>query len=140
MNSVLLITVWCPKSPMSDDSSQFRLSREGQHYLCPDGQDILEIAESEGFSVSGVAEALQLTNRQLEYAVERASGLRPKELFRRHRMLLARRLVAEGFSLQVIAQRLGFKHYTHFAAEVKSYFDLPPRQFQKSVRALCPET
>jgi len=55
-------------------------------------------------------------------------------------MLLARRLVAEGFSLQIVAQRLGFKHYTHFAAEVKSYFDLPPRQFQKSVRSLCPET
>ncbi|NIP96756.1 MAG: AraC family transcriptional regulator [Akkermansiaceae bacterium] len=87
-----------------------------------------------------MAEVLELTNRQLEYAVERASGLRPKELFRRHRMVLARRLVAEGFSLQVIAQRLGFKHYTHFASEVKSYFDLPPRQFQKHVRDLCPET
>ena len=45
-----------------------------------------------------------------------------------------------GHGFQVIAQRLDFKHYTHFASEVKSYFDLPPRQFQKSVRALCPET
>ena len=125
---------------MANDQNPFKLTREGQRFLCPDGRDLLDLAEAEGFSVSGVAEALQLTNRQLEYAVERAAGLRPKELFRRHRMLLARRLVAEGFSLQVIAQRLGFKHYTHFASEVKSYFDLPPRQFQKSVRALCPET
>ena len=125
---------------MANDQNPFKLTRQGQRFLCPDGQDLLDLAEAEGFSVSGVAEALQLTNRQLEYAVERAAGLRPKELFRRHRMLLARRLVAEGFSLQVIAQRLGFKHYTHFASEVKSYFDLPPRQFQKSVRALCPET
>ena len=125
---------------MAQDSNPFRITREGQRFACPDGRDLLELAEAEGFSVSGVAETLQLTNRQLEYAVERASGLRPKELFRRHRMLLARRLVAEGFSLQVIAQRLGFKHYTHFSSEVKSYLDLPPRQFQKSVRALCPET
>ena len=125
---------------MAHDDETFKLQRKGQHFVCPNGQDLLDLAESEGFSVSGVAEALGLTNRQLEYAVERVSGLRPKELFRRHRMLLARRLVAEGFSLQVIAQRLGFKHYTHFASEVKSYFDLPPRQFQKSVRALCPET
>lgn len=125
---------------MARDSPRFKIAREGQRFVCPDGQDLLELAEAEDFSVSGVAESLDLTNRQLEYAVERASGLRPKELFRRHRMLLARRLVAEGFSLQVIAQRLGFKHYTHFASEVKSYFDLPPRQFQKSVRALCPET
>ena len=125
---------------MRSDDITFKLERHGQHFVCPGGRDLLELAESEGFSVSGVADALELTNRQLEYAVERVSGLRPKELFRRHRMLLARRLVAEGFSLQVIAQRLGFKHYTHFASEVKSYFDLPPRQFQKSVRAMCPET
>lgn len=125
---------------MTQDPNPFRITREGQRFVCPDGRDLLELAESEGFSVSGVADVLELTNRQLEYAVERAAGLRPKELFRRHRMLLARRLVAEGFSLQVIAQRLGFKHYTHFASEVKSYFDLPPRQFQKSVRSLCPET
>ena len=125
---------------MANDQNPFKLTREGQRFLCPDGRDLLDLAEAEGFSVSGVAEALHLTNRQLEYAVERAAGLRPKELFRRHRMLLARRLVAEGFSLQVIAQRLGFKHYTHFASEVKSYFNLPPRQFQKSVRSLCPET
>lgn len=125
---------------MAQEPIPFHITRHGQRFVCPDGRDLLEIAEAEGFSVSGVADVLGLTNRQLEYAVERAAGLRPKELFRRHRMLLARRLVAEGFSLQVIAQRLGFKHYTHFASEVKSYFDLPPRQFQKSVRALCPET
>ncbi|MDA0765289.1 MAG: helix-turn-helix domain-containing protein [Verrucomicrobia bacterium] len=122
------------------DTESFKLERKGQRFACPDGRDLLELAEAEGFSVSGVADELQLTNRQLEYAVERVAGLRPKELFRRQRMLLARRLVAEGYSLQVIAQRLGFKHYTHFASEVKSYFNLPPRQFQKSVRAMCPET
>ena len=125
---------------MHHDEETFKLERDGQHFVCPMGRNLLTLAEAEGFCVSGVAEALSLTNRQLEYAVERVSGLRPKELFRRHRMLLARRLVAEGFSLQVIAQRLGFKHYTHFASEVKSFFDLPPRQFQKSVRAMCPET
>ena len=124
---------------MSKETDTFKLRREGQRFICPDERDLLEIAEQEAFSVSGVAESLGLTNRQLEYAVERSSGLRPKDLFRRHRMLLARRMVAEGFSLQVIAQRLGFKHYTHFASEVKSYFDLPPRQFQKSVRSMCPE-
>ena len=125
---------------MAQDPPKFTITREGQHFRCPNGEDLLELAEEEEFSVSGVAEHIKLTNRQLEYAVERASGLRPKELFRRHRMLLARRLVAEGFSLQVIAHRLGFKHYTHFASEIKSYFDLPTRQIQKSVRALCPET
>ena len=125
---------------MPQEETTLKLERQGQRFVCPNGADVLELAEAEGFSVSGVADALGLTNRQLEYAVERAAGLRPKELFRRHRMLLARRLVAEGFSLQVIAQRLGFKHYTHFASEVKSFFDLPPRQFQKSVRSMCPET
>ena len=124
----------------NQETESFKLERKGQHFVCPDGRDLLDLAETEGFSVSGVADELKLTNRQLEYAVERVAGLRPKELFRRHRMLLARRLVAEGYSLQVIAQRLGFKHYTHFASEVKSYFNLPPRQFQKSVRAMCPET
>ena len=125
---------------MAGDTVTFKLERRGQHFLCPNGKNLLDLAEEKAFSVSGVAEELELTNRQLEYAVERVAGLRPKELFRRHRMLLARRLVAEGYSLQVIAQRLGFKHYTHFASEVKSFFDLPPRQFQKSVRAMCPET
>ena len=125
---------------MATESGTFKLHREGQHFICPSGKNLLDLAEEKAFSVSGVAEELGLTNRQLEYAVERVAGLRPKELFRRHRMLLARRLVAEGFSLQVIAQRLGFKHYTHFASEVKSFFNLPPRQFQKSVREMYPET
>lgn len=125
---------------MAGESETFKLERQGQHFICPGGKNLLDLAEEKAFSVSGVADELGLTNRQLEYAVERVAGLRPKELFRRHRMLLARRLVAEGFSLQVIAQRLGFKHYTHFASEVKSFFDLPPRQFQKSVREMCPET
>ena len=83
---------------MAEDPPKFKIAREGQHFMCPDGQDLLELAEAEEFSVSGVAEALNLTNRQLEYAVERASGLRPKELFRRHRMLLARRLAAVDVS------------------------------------------
>lgn len=125
---------------MPQEEVTFKLERQGQRYATPSGADLLELAEAEGFSVSGVAEHLKLTNRQLEYAVERASGLRPKELFRRHRMLLARRLVAEGFSLQVIAQRLGFKHYTHFASEVKSFFDLPPRKLQQTIREKCPQT
>ena len=94
---------------MAQDPTPFRLARKGQRYVCPDGRDLLELAEAEGFSVSGVAEAMGLTNRQLEYAVERTCGLRPKELFRRHRMVLAKRFVAEGFPLQVIAQKLGSK-------------------------------
>ena len=60
---------------MAQDSTPFRIARDGQRFFCPDGRDLLELAEAEGFSVSGVADALELTNRQLEYAVERSSGL-----------------------------------------------------------------
>ncbi|MEO1826381.1 MAG: hypothetical protein ABGZ31_11805, partial [Roseibacillus sp.] len=62
---------------MAQDPPKFTITREGQHFRCPNGEDLLELAEEEEFSVSGVAEHLKLTNRQLEYAVERASGLRP---------------------------------------------------------------
>ena len=50
---------------MAQDPPKFTITREGQHFRCPNGEDLLELAEEEEFSVSGVAEHLKLTNRQL---------------------------------------------------------------------------
>jgi hypothetical protein len=51
---------------MDQDPTPFRIVRKGQRFVCPDGRDFLELAEAGGFSVSGMAEALGITIRQLE--------------------------------------------------------------------------
>ncbi|YCM42423.1 helix-turn-helix domain-containing protein [Verrucomicrobiaceae bacterium 227] len=113
------------------------LVRQGERILDSEGQDVLELADRAGYSVSKVADGLGMTVREFEGALERCLGIRPKVLFRNHRAVAARRLMQEGMDLKEIADRLGFRHYTHFAAEMKGFYGIPPVQLQTVVRNRC---
>ncbi len=89
--------------------------------------------------MSKVAATLGLTVREFEGALERCVGIRPKELFRNHRAVMARRMIQEGDDLKQIAEKLGFRHYSHFAMEVKGFYGIPPVQLQTIVRERCQE-
>lgn len=113
------------------------LTRQGERIFDQSGRDVIQLAENEGYNVSRVAELLGLTVREFEGALERCLGIRPKELFRNYRAVAARRLIQEGVDLKEISDRLGFRHYSHFATEIKGFYGIPPVQLQTVVRNRC---
>ena len=97
------------------------------------GRDVVELARHHRFSVSKVAEILGMTIYQLKAALEKAVGIGPKEYFRNHRAVLARKMIQDGLGLMEISDQLGFRYYTHFAAEIRTYYGISPRDLQKSI-------
>ena len=115
------------------------LQRDGQKIFEPNGRDIIELAEQESFMVARVAARIGMTVREFEGALERSIGIKPKELFRNRRAILARRKIQEGDDLRDIAEELGFRHYSHFATEMKGFYGIPPVQLQSVIRGRCME-
>jgi len=113
------------------------LIRKGERIFDEAGRDIIKLAESESYMVSTVAEILGMTVREFEGALERSVGIRPKELFRNHRAVMARRMIQEEQDLHEISEKLGFRHYSHFATEMKKYYGIPPVQLQTMIRERC---
>ncbi len=115
------------------------LFRRGERIFDESGRDIIELAEKESYMVSPVAEILGMTVREFEGALERSVGIRPKELFRNHRAVMARRMIQEHQDLHEISEKLGFRHYSHFATEMKKFYGIPPVQLQAMIRERCAE-
>lgn len=97
------------------------------------GRDVVRLAANNRFSVSKVATLLGMTIYQLKAALERAIGMGPKEYFRHYRAVWARAMMKEGVGLMEISETLGFRYYTHFAAEIRSFYGLSPRDLQKTL-------
>jgi AraC-like DNA-binding protein len=110
------------------------LRRSGARLCDPGGRDVIRLAEENNFSVSRVSAVLGLRVYQFKAALEQAVGMGPKEFFRHHRAVLARWMMSEGSALRTISDKLGFRYYTHFAAEIRSFYGVPPRELQ---RILC---
>ena len=118
-------------------------TRNGFHIRDNKGRDVMKLAEQEQFSVSRVAEKLGLSMHQFKAVLEKAVGMCPKEFFRHYRAVLARRMVSESWPLLDISEKLGFRYYTHFAAEIRLFYGISPRDLQrilqpKVVKALQP--
>jgi len=126
---------------MNDQShlDERSFKRAGDHVLDSKGHDILELAHEEGFMVNNVADRLGMTVREFEQEMDRAVGMKPKNFFRQYRAVLARRLIQEGENLHVVAEDLGFRHYSHFSTEMKLFYGIPPLKLQKMIRERCRE-
>jgi AraC-like DNA-binding protein len=112
-------------------SKDYVFTRNGFTVRDPQGRDVMKIAEREHFSVSRVAEELGLSIHQFKAALEKTVGLCPKEFFRHYRALLARWMISESIPLLDISEKLGFLYYTHFAAEIRSFYGISPRSLQR---------
>lgn len=117
--------------------SDLLFDRRGDHVVDRKGRDLLEIAYEEGFMVNSVAKRLGMTVRDLEIALDRTVGMKPKNFFRQYRAILAKRMIQEGVGLHEIAEGLGFRHYSHFATEMKLFFEIPPLRLQKMIQKRC---
>lgn len=114
------------------------LTRTGFQILDPKGRDVIKLAEEHQFSVSKVSCALGLKVFQFKAALEQVVGLGPKEFFRHYRAVQARRLISDGCSLKEISDMLGFRYYTHFAAEIRFFYGLSPRDLQRIIERRTP--
>lgn len=111
--------------------------RIGDHVFDSNGHNILEMAYEEGFMVNNVAVRLGMTVRDFEVELDRTVGMKPKNFFRQYRAVMARRQMQEGQNLHLIAEDLGFRHYSHFSTEMKGFYGIPPLKLQKLIQARC---
>jgi AraC-like DNA-binding protein len=118
----------------STGGGAYAFKRTGYQVQDAQGRDVIKLAAEHQFSVTKVARELGMTSYQLKAALEKAVGLAPKEFFRNYRALQARWMISDGIPLGDISRMLGFRYYTHFAAEIRSYYGVPPRDLQ---RMLC---
>lgn len=120
-----------------------RFHRDGVRIVDHQGRDLIKSAAQGAYSVCNVARAFKVTVRQLEYAVEQDIGVKPKELFRQERALMARKLISEGNELETVSRLLGFRSYTHFATEIRKIFGMSPRKVKETLenlRTRCRQT
>ncbi len=106
-------------------------TRKGFQVCDAKGRDVMRMAERANFSVSKVAAELELSMYQFTTAIENAVGIGPKEFFRHYRAVLARWMISECIPLQDISVKLGFRYYTHFASEIRSFYGISPRDLQR---------
>jgi AraC-like DNA-binding protein len=99
--------------------------------------NMVELAFQSGYKVSEMSKLLGISSRHLERMFYEALGVSPKYWLRQQRMIRARYLVREGFPLKHISVFLGFKRYSHFIAEVRAFYDMPPVQMVDLEKRRC---
>lgn len=127
-----------PLNKASPDVAVPYLTRNGFQICDSKGKDVIKLALENQFSVSKVAAAMGMKVFQLKAALEQVVGLGPKEFFRHYRAVQARRMISEGCALKEISDLLGFRYYTHFAAEIRTFYGIPPRLLQKIIERHSP--
>ena len=118
---------------MSRPSIPTPFFRRGDRVYDKSGNDLLHLAETHNFNVQQVAEQFQLTVAQFQRHVEAAIGLKPKDLFRNHRALLAKRLITQGMDLHSVSAKLGYLYYSHFCTDIKNFFEITPKQLERKL-------
>lgn len=83
-------------------------------------------ANPSGLPVPALARALALSERGLQQRCRRLLGTTPLAAIRRHRLDLARELLATGATVQAVADHLGFANPFHFSTVYRRTFGHPP--------------
>ncbi|HEV7705032.1 MAG TPA: AlkA N-terminal domain-containing protein [Gemmatimonadaceae bacterium] len=87
----------------------------------------IEAGALNGQSVSDLARSLGVSERHLRRAVERELGVSPIALAQTHRLLLAKRLLADtNLSVTRIAFASGFQSLRRFNAAFRTQYRMPP--------------
>lgn len=89
-----------------------------------------------GGSVAGLAAEFGVTERHLRRALEREVGVSPVELAQTHRLLLAKRLLADtGLPVTRIAFASGFQSLSRFNTVFRERYRLSPTALRRSLRS-----
>ena len=88
-----------------------------------------------GHTVADLARDLGVSERHLRRALEREIGASPLELAQTHRLLLAKRLLADtGLTITRIAYASGFQSLRRFNAAFREHYRMAPSAFRVSPR------
>jgi len=88
-----------------------------------------------GCSVAELARDLKVSERHLRRALERAMGVSPVELAQTHRLLLAKRLLADtALSVTDVAFASGFQSLRRFNAVFQERYRLCPSRMRRGTR------
>lgn len=89
-----------------------------------------------GRSVAALARELGVSERHLRRALERELGVSPVELAQTHRLLLAKRLLADtGLSVTQIAFASGFQSVRRFNCAFREHYRMPPTAVRRATAA-----
>lgn len=102
------------------------------------GTLVLEtLARRHGYRVCEMCTELGCGERYLHATFVRDIGLSPKMWLRQERMLVARRLLRDGWSADSVAEELGFSTLNNFRREFREVYGLSPLQYQRRFFASC---
>lgn len=94
----------------------------------------------EPLSLRDVAAAVQRTPSHLANAMREQTGLTVGDWVREHRMVAARRLLSEGYSVEETAVRAGYADVTHFIRTFRRVHGLTPRVWRTQHQQLKTES
>jgi AraC-like DNA-binding protein len=91
-----------------------------------------ELAMRKGYRVAAVCEALGCSQRYLYVVFLRDIGLPPKHWMNLERMVVARRKLEGGKSIEHVSCDLGFRSVESFSRKFFEVYGIPPGRFQKT--------
>ncbi|RJG40300.1 hybrid sensor histidine kinase/response regulator transcription factor [Motilimonas pumila] len=89
-------------------------------------------ADSE-FNVGDLADALYMSNKQLQRKVKALTGLTPNEMLREQRLTLAQQHLMDGASMAQVAQLSGFNSQSYFTTLYKNRYGVTPKKAQSQL-------
>ena len=93
---------------------------------------------SKNYRVAGLCTALGCSERHLYQVFLRDIGLSPKTWMNLERMVVARRMLRGGISVDDVALRLGFMSVESFRRQFAKVYKVSPARFLSGIRVFDP--
>ena len=95
----------------------------------------MESAEKAGYRAARLAKGLSIGRKQLERWTKTRFGQSPQQWLDEQQLGKAIELLKRRETIKEVANKLGFKQFSHFSRKFKSYHGIPPRRFVMSLKA-----
>ena len=92
--------------------------------------DVTTLARICDFRMGDLAGLLKVSERHLERSFKNVLEMTPKSWLREQRMIYAKELFEKGMDKRQVSAITGFKSYSHFAAEIATFFGKKPKEME----------
>lgn len=116
------------------DSKSYRLKEGVTSYKII--EDIIEYINSniEGdLSVETLASRFNITRFSISRHFKSKTGNSLHNYIIKRRLVIAKELIGDGFSMKTVAQKSGFKDYSTFVRAFKKEYNMSPREYLKNI-------
>ena len=102
-----------------------------QHMLVSKAKQILDNAKtSRDFTLLRIAESLGTNETTLKQAFKKLTGTTVYQYYLHRQMLVAQKLLYEGYPVKKVALKVGYSTVGHFSYQFKKYFGISPINFK----------